>query len=199
MPFLLQVKHCAVLIVAALWVSTLVGSRNLSFCPGFAEIDLQSLWLNVSHDASLGDFLFAPVCPYRKQLNGCAPFYCQDIKLTRMLRKTKVLPELEIEPGTPGQKPSALSTISYYCFNPHNHTPSSGKRLITDAGSRHLAHRIFRKLSLFTQQGMGTRLSSVLESVRAVSYTIAGPSWLSNSHSPPPHSLWLWDNLRKNR
>ena len=70
-----------------------------------AEIGLLSL-----RRASLGDFLLAPVCPAEKVPLWGLPLFNVGIRNHWGCRERKFLPELGIEPGAPGPKPSTLST-----------------------------------------------------------------------------------------
>ena len=75
-----------------------------------AEIGLQSLRLSIPQGASLGDLLHAPTCPIEKVTLWVGFIYLTSRSETdEGVAKDKVLPELRIEPGTPGLK-STLST-----------------------------------------------------------------------------------------
>ena len=70
------------------------------------EIGLLSQGLS---GASLGGFLLAPACPIEKVTLRVGFLYIMSGSETNeSVARDRVLPELRVEPGTPGPKPSAL-------------------------------------------------------------------------------------------
>jgi len=79
-----------------------------------AEIGLLNLRFCVSQDVSLGVFLLAPACPIKEVTLWEGFLYLMSgPKTMKVLQKTKSLPEVGSEPGTPGPKPNMLITIGH--------------------------------------------------------------------------------------